>query len=433
MVDSNKYFNKKTLKDYDLAGKTVLVRVDYNVPISQGRISDDYRVEQSLDTINYLLKNNCRIVLIAHLGRPKSNLDQDCSLKIVLPVLKKLLPKTEILFAKDCIGPIRNKAVEKLQPRQILLLENLRYHKKEEANDSKFAEELSQGMDLFVQDGFGVVHRAHASTSAITEYLPSISGLLLEREVVTIRSLIADPPRPLMAIIGGAKIMDKIELINIFIDLADIVVIGGAMANTFLKAQNINVGKSLYDKDELAIARDILTKVEAKPTKDFNFVIPFDGVVSETIASQSKIRIVDWDTHVIAEIENYPKRVPVVDTKLKANERILDIGPFSGAFIAGLIQGVKSVIWNGTLGVTEVSPLQGDIGPFAHGTNLVIEALLGQFGHRPFSLVGGGDTAGYISSRGLNSAFDHVSTGGGASLELMAMHKLPGVEALLNK
>lgn len=430
----NNIFNKLTIQDYDLKDKTVLVRVDYNLPLDDnGHITNDYRVRQSLPTIKYLLEQNCRLVLISHLGRPAQTVDLRYSLKKVLKSLENLLPDQKISFFNNCIGEDRNQRVRDLQPQEILLLENLRFYPGEEANDSDFAQSLAQEMDVFVQDGFGVVHRAHASTEAITHFLPSLAGLLLEREVTTINNMINNPERPLMAIIGGAKIADKIELINKFIDIADSIVIGGAMANTFLKADGQAVGDSLSDDDELPLARDIYAKLKAKASKDFNFVLPFDAVVTTTIASDSHLRLVDWDSHVVSEILNYPKRVPRRDVSVQAHEKIVDIGPFSGAFIAGNIQKVQSVVWNGTLGITETKALIGDIGPFAHGTNLVIEALLGQFGHKPVSLIGGGDTTAYLEQRGLIEAFDHVSTGGGASLELMAGHQLPGYVSLLDK
>jgi phosphoglycerate kinase len=238
----------------------------------------------------------------------------------------------------------------------------------------------------------------------------------------------------LVAIVGGAKIADKIEILHRFIELADFVAVGGAMANTFLAARGIDVADSLYDKADVPVARDILRKAgrEAKQRR-FIFAIPHDGVVASKIDQAAPTRIVDWSSHVIADIENYPKRVPNSASHVHAHEKILDIGPFSGSFVAGGIQLANTVIWNGTMGVTETAGLQGPVGPYAHGTELVIEALLGEFGHKPFTVVGGGDTVGYVQSRKLVNMFGHVSTGGGASLELMAGRKLPGVEALKDK
>lgn len=426
-------FVKKTIEDIDCNGKTVLVRVDFNVPIIDGKVSDDYRIKQALPTLQQLRDKGAKLVLIAHLGRPEGRVEPKYSLKPLVAILDKLLD-SKVAFIDDCIGEERQKAIGNLKSGDILLTENLRFHPGEEANDTAFAEQLAKGIDMFVQDGFGVVHRSHASTEAITHYLPSVAGLLLKKEVDTITEVMNNPKRPLMAIIGGAKIADKIELIRKFIAIADIVAVGGAMANTFLEAKGISIGESLADKIELPLARDILNQAEAESKKRrFIFNLPYDSVVATAIKPETKTRIVDFSSHVVADIEYYPKRVPRSAIRIAPNEKILDIGPFSGSFVAGSIQLVETVVWNGTMGVTEVSSLQGPIGPFSHGTELVIEALLGQFGHRPYSLIGGGDTVGYIESRGLTSLFDHVSTGGGASLELMAGRILPGVDALGDK
>jgi phosphoglycerate kinase len=426
-------FTKQTITDVDLKGKTVLLRADYNVPLEDGKIADDYRIQQSLPTIQYLLKHDVRLVICSHLGRPTGPGDTASSL---FPVAKRLqqLVDRPVEFATDCVGAARQKAIAGLKPGQILLLENLRFHSEEEANDSKFAKALAEGIDVFVQDGFGVVHRAHASTEAITKFLPSVAGLLLAKEVDTITEVMHKPERPLMAIVGGAKIADKIEVLHSFIEIADFVAIGGAMANTFLAAKGIDVADSLYDKGDMPIARDIMRKAAAKAKKQrFIFAIPHDGVVAHKIDKTAPTRIVDWSSHVISAIENYPRRVPASASHVHDHEMILDIGPFSGSFIAGGVQLANTVVWNGTMGVTETESLQGPIGPYSHGTELVIEALLGEFGHKPFTVVGGGDTVAYVEERKLVNSFGHVSTGGGASLELMSGKKLPGVEALLDK
>jgi len=347
--------------------------------------------------------------------------------------LQQLLDRN-VAFATDCVGEAARKAGSSMKHGEVLLLENLRFHSEEEANDDSFAQQLASLADIFVQDGFGVVHRAHASTEAITHHLPSVAGLLLEKEVDTITNVMEAPVRPLMAIVGGAKIADKIEVLHRFIEIADFVAVGGAMANTFLAAKGINIANSLFDKTDLPVARDILRKAGSEAKKrPFIFAVPHDGVVASAIDKTAPTRIVDWSAHVIADIEYYPKRVPNSASTLHPHEKILDIGPFSGSFIAGGIQLANTVVWNGTMGVTETIGLQGPIGPYAHGTELVVEALLGQFGHKPFTVVGGGDTVGYVESRNLVKSFGHVSTGGGASLELMGGRKLPGVEALLNK
>jgi 3-phosphoglycerate kinase len=430
-------FTKKTIRDIDLKGKTVLLRADYNVPLDKGEITDDYRISQSLPTVKYLLEQGARLVICSHLGRPAGPSDASASLKPVAQRLQKLL-KQDVHFVSDCVGPAAEKAVKALEPGQVALLENVRYHPEEEKNDAAFAKQLASLADVFVQDGFGVVHRAHASTEGVTHYLPSVAGLLLEREVDTITDVMSKPKRPLVSIIGGAKIADKIDILHRFIEIADFVAIGGAMANTFLKAQGIDVAASLYDKDELGVAKDIIAKAKAEAGKrKFTFYIPQDAVVATKVDKTARTRIVDWSAHVIADIESYPKRPAASTGQVAKDEKILDIGPFTGAFIAGALQQAETVVWNGAMGVTEIEGLQGPIGPFAHGTDLVMDAMLGQFGgnsaNRPFSVVGGGDTVGYIEQRGLVGAFNHVSTGGGASLELMAGRKLPGVQALLDK
>jgi 3-phosphoglycerate kinase len=426
-------FTKQTIKDIDLKGKTVLLRADYNVPLEEGKIADDYRIKQSLPTITYLLEHNVRLIICSHLGRPKGPGDTANSLFPVAKRLQQLVDKP-VAFATDCVGPAAQKAKDGLKPGQILLLENLRFHPEEEANDDKFAKQLAENVDVFVQDGFGVVHRAHASTEAITKHLPGVAGLLLEKEVDIITDVMHKPARPLMAIVGGAKIADKIEVLNRFIEIADFVAVGGAMANTFLVANGIEVADSLYDKSDVPVAKDVMRKAAAESKKRrFIFSVPHDGVVAHKIDKTEPTRIVDWSSHVISAIENYPRRVPHSSSQVHAHERILDIGPFSGSFIAGGVQLANTVVWNGTMGVTETESLQGPIGPYAHGTELVIEALLGEFGHKPFTVVGGGDTVAYVEERKLVSSFGHVSTGGGASLELMSGRKLPGVEALLDK
>ncbi|MCA9333100.1 phosphoglycerate kinase [Candidatus Saccharibacteria bacterium] len=426
-------FTKKTIKDINIEGKKVLVRVDYNVPIEDGKITDDYRIKKSLPTIEYLLSQNCSIVLCSHLGRPDGKVNNKMSLKPVAKRLSEIL-KSEVQFVEDCVGEKVIDSVKSLGKKQILVLENLRFHAEEEKNDAKFAEELSKLCDVFVQDAFGVVHRAHASTDGVTKFIPSVAGLLLENEVDTITEVMESPKRPLMAIIGGAKISDKIEILNRFIDMADVVVVGGGMANTFLLAEGINIGKSLAEKDEVPIAKEVIEKAKLKSRKQrFIFYIPQDGVVAKNLQKTARTRIVDWDAHVIAEVENYPNRPPRSTQEVSKDELILDIGPFSGAFIAGSMQLAETVVWNGAMGVTETDSINGPIGPFAHGTDLIVDALLGEYGHKPFSVIGGGDTVGYIEQRGLVDNFNHVSTGGGASMELMSGQKLPGVEALLDK
>ncbi len=424
-------FTKQTIRDTDLKGKRVLVRVDYNVPLDgKGGITDDYRIKKSLPTIKYVLEQDCKIVLCSHLGRPEGKRDSLLSLKPCADRLAELL-NHPVQFANDPVGDETQKQVGSLQNGEILVLENIRFNPGEESNDETFSKELASYGDVFVQDAFGVVHHGAVSVSEIPKYIPGVAGLLLEAEVDTITKVMEDPARPLMAIIGGSKISDKLEVLNRFIDIADIVVVGGAMANTFLLANNIKIGKSKAEPDDVPLAKEIMEKAKTKAVKQkFVFYLPQDGVVAHTIDRKAPTRIVDWSSHVIAEIENYPKRPPHKASHVGKDEKILDVGPFSASFIAGAMQLANTVVWNGTMGVTETESLQGPIGPFAQGTELIIEAATGQLGHRPFSLVGGGDTVGYIAQRKLTGMFNHVSTGGGASLELMTGRKLPGVEAL---
>lgn len=427
-------FTKQTIRDVELSGKRVLIRADYNVPLdSKGRITDDYRIQQSLPTIRYVLQQGGAIILCSHLGRPNGKPSPTESLFPVAKALQKLL-SIEVEFVPDCVGERAKKAADKLKKGQILLLENLRFHSEEEANDDAFAAELASLADVFVQDGFGVVHRAHASTAAITKYIPSVAGLLLEREVDTITEVMISPKRPLVAVIGGAKISDKIEVLQRFISVADVVAVGGAMANTFLQAQGLQVGKSKTETTDVPLAKTIIAAARREQAKrPFVFYLPQDGVVAKKIDTLAPTRIVDWSANVISEIEAYPKRPAQDSTRIDDDEMILDIGPFSGAFIAGTLQLAGTVVWNGAMGVTETRGAQGPIGPTAQGTELVMEAITGQFGNRPYSLVGGGDTVGFLESRGLVKSFNHVSTGGGASLELLAGRSLPGVEALLTQ
>lgn len=429
-------FGFKTVRDIDLKGKRVLLRADYNVPLDgSNKITSDYRIKMSLPTIQYLLDKNCSVVICSHLGRPKAFGDPKTSLEPVAKRLAKLLDQP-VKFVSDCVGDEVRESCSKLARGEVLLLENLRYYKEEEENDAAFARKLVEATDaqVFVQDGFGVVHRAHASTSAVTKLLPSVAGLLLEREVTTLEGIIYKPQKPLLAIIGGAKISDKITIIEKFISLADAVVIGGAMANTFLKSEGVEVGDSLYDKEDLPLARKIIAAARKETAKrKFVFYLPQDGVVAKKLDSKSPTRIVDWDAHVIASVESYPNKPKRSSAIVAEDEKILDIGPFSGAFIAGLIQLSSTVLWNGTMGVTEVVGVQGPVGPFAHGSEVVIEALLGEFGCKPFSVIGGGDTTAYVEERDLTAQFGHVSTGGGASLEVLSGNKLPGVVSLQKK
>lgn len=426
-------FSKATIRDVELEGKTVLLRADYNVPIIDGKMGEPYRVEQSIPTIEYLLKKKAKIVICSHLGRPKGKPNKQMSLVPVGKFLQKKLNRP-VKFVDQCVGEERDKAIRSMFSQDILLLENLRFNPGEEDDEADFAKQLSKEIDVFIQDAFGVVHRAHASTSAITKYLPSVAGLLIEKEFENITTTINSPKKPIMAIVGGAKISDKIDVLKTLIKLTDFVAVGGAMANTFLKAKGVEIGDSLYDEDELDTADKILDLAEQEAKKrPFVFYLPQDGVVADQVDKNANTRIVDWDAHVIADIESYPKLPKIKTRSVQMHEKILDIGPFSGAYIAGCMQFASTVIWNGLLGVTEVQSTHNPVGPFAHGTELIIDGLMGQYGRKPFSLIGGGDTSAYIEQRGLIDSFNHVSTGGGATLELIAGKKLPGIEALKNK
>ena len=430
-------FSKKTVKDVPIRAKKVLLRADFNVPLDEhGQILSDYRIKQALETIEYLRSHSCKVVIISHLGRPGGKEVPSLSLKQVAEKLSSLLGDN-VDFIDELTGSRVKRRIEELKPKQVLLLENLRFDPREKKNDPELAKELAEGMDLFVQDGFGVVHRAHASTDAITQHLPSVSGLLLEHEVGTIVKAMDEPKKPLMAVVGGAKISDKIELLEHFINVCDFVAIGGAMANTFLKADGINIGDSLYEEDSLDKARDILELAKKREaSEDFTFYVPQDGVVTTNIDSKTTTRIVDWGSHSLADISSYPKRPSDEAFTVAPDEKIVDIGPVSSHYIAGALQAVGTVLWNGTMGIAEIPGLAGAQAPFGHGTRVIYETLTSTPGSKPYSVVGGGETAAYVmggQGKHLSHQIDHISTGGGASLELMAGKKLPGVEALEDK
>ncbi|HSW78601.1 MAG TPA: phosphoglycerate kinase, partial [Candidatus Babeliales bacterium] len=341
--------------------------------------------------------------------------------------------------AVKSLTPEAEKACAELKPGQVLLLENLRFDPREEKNDRQFAKELADTTkaQVFVQDGFGVVHRAHASTDAVTRILPSVSGLLLEQEVGTITTLLKEPKRPLVSVIGGAKVSDKIEVLNQLIEISDCVAVVGAMANNFLAAHKIKIGSSLLEKAAMDTTEEILDRVRREEKKrNFNFLLPVDAVVSKKKDGTAPTRIVDLFGNNLADIEAYPKVPNHTAYTIGTDEIILDIGPVSAAQVAGAIKMASTVIWNGTCGITEVKGIAGARAPFAHGTRTIVEAMIGpsnQHANRPFTFVGGGDTVSYVEEQGLTEDFGFVSTGGGASLELISGHKLPGVEALKNK
>ncbi|MDR0957439.1 MAG: phosphoglycerate kinase [Candidatus Nomurabacteria bacterium] len=407
-------FPYKTVRDVDVRDKQILLRTDYNLPLDEdGAIADDFRVEASLPTIKYLIENGAKIVIISHLGRPKGEFNKKYSLKQVAEDLAKKLGQP-VKFVDDCVGDVVSEATGNMASGEVILLENLRFYAGEEKNDEKFAEDLAKSShaEIFVQDGFGVVHRAHASTSAITKFLPSVAGLLLEREYSEIKSATDDPNRPLTAVMGGAKISDKIPLIEKFIDIADNIVVGGAMANNFLKFMGYNVASSLVEPDIDETVKNILDKARTKFGDDFEqkFQIPVDVAISE-----------DGDM--------YGKRVEVVNGELdeiKSESKILDLGGETIERMVSLIEKSGTVIWNGTVGYAE-NP------EFAHGSARIAMALASN--PHITSVIGGGDTADFARNwDSLNGgSFTHVSTGGGASLELMAGDVLPGIAALMEK
>lgn len=432
-------FTKKTVKEVDLSGKRVLMRADYNVPAENGVISDDYRLKQNLPTIQYILEQpNTKLIILSHLGRPKSADDKQFSLAPVAKRLSELLQR-EVRFAPDCIGTQVKKMADELPAGGILLLENVRFHPEEEKNDENFAKAIveSTSGEIFVQDGFGVVHRAHATTDAIAKILMGVAGLLLEKEVDIITNAMENPARPLTVVVGGAKISDKIDFLNNLLDKADCIAVAGAMANTFLLAEGFKVGASLAEPEAVDTAKEILERArEAEKTRDFNFFVPVDAVVSASKEGDQPTRIVDLSSHSLADIQAYPKKPEPPSYEVAETEMILDIGPMSASTIAGAVKMSSTVIWNGTAGIAEVKGIAGASDPFAHATHIIVDAMIGASNNhqdKPYTLVGGGDTDSYVDSQGLRDDFNHVSTGGGASLELMSGKVLPGVNVLWDK
>lgn len=390
--------DKKTVRDLDVAGKKVLVRVDFNVPLNdKGEITDDTRITASLPTIQYLLEQKAAVILMAHLGRPKGQVKPELSLAPVAKHLGKLLGK-KILFAPDCVGEAAQAAASKLKPGHILLLENLRFHKEEEKNDMEFAEKLASLADLYVNDGFGVSHRAHASVEGVTHFLPAAAGFLLEKEIQYVGQAVTNPLHPFVAIIGGAKVSDKIGVISNLLDKVDTLLIGGGMANTFLAAQGYKMGKSLVEEDKLDLAKELLAK--AKKNK-VNMLLPTDLVMAAAFATDAE--------HVTEKVEN-----------LNQAYMALDIGAETSKAYAEALADAKMIVWNGPMGVFEMDA-------FCKGTEAVAKAVAKS---RATSIVGGGDSVAAIEKLGLAKRITHISTGGGASLEYLEGKVLPGVAAL---
>jgi phosphoglycerate kinase len=396
--------NKKTIRDIDVAGKRVLVRVDFNVPLDAERhITDDTRIKAALPTITYLLDAGAAVILMSHLGRPDGKAVDKLRLAPVAQRLGELLGKP-VQTASDSIGPEVTAQAKALQPGQVLLLENLRFHKEEEKNDPEFARQLASLGDLYVNDAFGTAHRAHASTEGVTHTLPGVAGFLLEKEINFLGSALENPKRPLAAIIGGAKVSDKIKVLERLISLSDSILIGGGMANTFLKAEGYEIGDSLFEEGKLDVARDLIEKAKQKGSQ---FLLPPDVVIADRFAA-------DADSKVVAS-----NAVP-------QGWRILDIGPATIESFRQALTNAQTIVWNGTLGVAEFPA-------FAKGTDAIIEILSERTKAGALTIIGGGDSAAAVEQTNAANSMTHVSTGGGASLEFLEGRTLPGVAALQDK
>ncbi len=385
------------LQDLDLRNKKVLLRVDFNVPLNDGRISDTSRIDASLDTIRYILSQSGAVVACSHLGRPKGRHAPELSLAPVAEYLARALG-SEVKFAPDCVGPEVERMTAELEPGQTLLLENLRFHPGEEANDREFSRALAAGKQIYVNDAFGTAHRAHASTVGVTEFLPERApGLLMMREVEALRALLDNPARPYVAVLGGAKVSDKIGVIRNLMSRVDALLVGGAMAYTFLRAQGVEVGKSRVEIDKLDLARELMNEARRHHVE---FVLPEDHVVAYQPSADAGVETV---------------------AIIPADKMALDIGPRSVEKFVQRIKGVKTVVWNGPLGFFEIPA-------FAQGTLRFGEALANNPG--VFSVLGGGDTAAAVKNQPWAHKFSHISTGGGATLEFLEGRELPGLKAL---
>jgi len=394
--------NKKTVRDIDIAGKRVFLRADLNVPLDDGRITDDTRIRASLPTLVYLLEHGASVILASHLGRPKGKVNDALRLKPVADRLSKLL-RRPVRMTGDALGPGVMTAVDKLRPGNMLLLENLRFHAEEEANDPEFAQALAGMADVYVNDAFGSAHRAHASTEGITHYLPSVAGLLLEREVTALSTLLEKPPKPFHTLIGGAKITGKLEVLEALLSRCQALLVGGGMANTFLVAKGHELGKSLVETDQLANAERIIAEARRKRVR---FMLPTDVVVAAQVHPRAQREV-----------------VPV--TEVPKDWSVVDIGPQTVAAYTGHLRKARTIFWNGPMGVFEMAP-------FAEGTNAIARFLAERTVKRVITVVGGGDSVAAVEQLGLAEQMTHVSTGGGASLEFVEGKTLPGVAALLD-
>ena len=392
---------KKTVRDIDVSGKHVLVRVDFNVPLDKkGNITDDTRIREALPTIKYLIENEAKVILMSHLGRPKGQPDPKYSLDPVAKHLSELLNRP-IVKTKDCIGIEAYPSVRTMKAGEVILLENVRYHAEEEKNTAGFVKELAVLGDIFVNDAFGTAHRAHASTAGLAEYLPAVAGFLMEKEISALNKVLNNPERPFVAIIGGAKVSDKIGVIENLMEKVDTLIIGGGMANTFLAAQGYELGKSLVEEDKLEEAKSILKKAAERNT---NLLLPVDVVVADKFEAEAQAKAVSI------------KEIP-------SDWMALDIGPETREIYANAVREAKTVVWNGPMGVFEFDK-------FAVGTEVLAEAVAKVKG---FTVIGGGDSVAAVKKLGVTNRISHISTGGGASLEFLEGKTLPGVNVLQDK
>jgi len=395
--------NKKTVRDVDVGGRRVFLRADLNVPLDDGRITDDTRVRASVPTIVYLLERGASVVLASHLGRPKGKVNDALRLKPVADRLSQLLGRP-VRLTGDALGAGVQLAVDKLQPGDLLMLENLRFHAEEEANDPGFAKALAGFADLYVDDAFGSAHRAHASTEGITHYLPAVAGLLLEREVEALSRLLKKPAKPFHTVIGGAKIAGKLEVLEALLNRCQAILVGGGMANTFLAARGLAMGKSLVETDQLENAERIMAEARRKRVR---FMLPTDAVIAPQI-------------HYRARTETIP-----IDAVPK-DQMVVDIGPETVAAYTEHLAKARTIFWNGPMGVFEITG-------FAAGTTAIARYIAERTGAGVVTIVGGGDSVAAVEQLGVADQMTHVSTGGGASLEFVEGKSLPGVEALLDR
>ncbi len=393
--------SKKTVKDIDLKGKKVLVRCDFNVPMDeQKNITDNTRIVAALPTIKYLLENNCAIILCSHLGRPKGEFKPEFSLQPVAKELSRLLEK-EVIMAKDVIGEDATSKAANLKQGEILLLENVRYHREETDNDPEFSKKLANLAEVYVNDAFGAAHRAHSSTAGVAEFLPAVSGFLIEKELKFLGNAVSNPERPFVAILGGAKVSDKIGVIDSLLEKVDTLLIGGGMAYTFFKAQGYGVGDSICELDKLDLALDLMKKAK---DKGVNLVLPVDTKIGKEFKPDTESKIVPW-------------------TEIPDGWEGFDIGTKTIEMFTEELKKAKTVIWNGPLGLFEFDQ-------FAIGTSSIAKVLSEI---DAMTIIGGGDSAAAVKKAGLEEKMTHISTGGGASLEFLEGKKLPGIECLQDK